>query len=122
MKTNKQNNSDKLLISISNGIEEVKGNDIKILDLKNIETSVCKYFVICSGSSSVHVTSIADNIKKYVSKDIKEKPWNSEGYSSSEWILLDYADIVVHVFQKQTRDLYNLEELWGDANIKELKN
>ena len=122
MSINKHNKSEEILTSIRDGIQQVKGNDIKILDLKNIETSVCKYFVICSGSSNVHVMSIADNIKKHVSKEIKERPWNSEGYKSSEWILLDYSDIVVHVFQKKTRDLYKLEELWGDANIKELNN
>jgi len=114
--------SDILLETIINGIQEVKGKDISILDLTKIETAVCKYFVICSGTSSTHVSSISENIRKFVSKEIKEKPWSTEGKDTSEWVLMDYSDIVVHVFQNQIREFYNLEDLWGDAEIRTLEN
>ncbi len=118
----KLDESDILLETIIEGMQEGKGKDITILDLKNIETAVCKYFVICSGTSNTHVSSVSDNVRKFVSKEIQEKPWNTEGQSTSEWILLDYSDIVVHVFQEQTRAFYALEDLWGDAEIRIIEN
>ena len=114
--------SDILLETIIKGILEVKGIDTSILDLKKIETAVCKYFVICSGTSNTHVSSIADSVKKNVSKEVQEKPWHIEGLNTSEWVLLDYSDIVVHVFQEQTREFYRLEDLWGDAEIRTIEN
>jgi len=114
--------SDILLETVIEGIQEVKGIDTAILDLKKIETAVCKYFVICSGTSNTHVSSIADSVKKIVSKEIQEKPWHIEGLNTSEWVLLDYSDIVVHVFQEQTREFYRLEDLWGDAEIRTIEN
>ena len=114
--------SDILLETIIEGIREVKGIDTSILDLKKIETAVCKYFVICSGTSNTHVSSITDSVKKIVSKEIQEKPWHIEGLNTSEWVLLDYSDIIVHVFQEQTREFYRLEDLWGDAKIRTIEN
>ena len=114
--------SDILLETIIEGILEVKGIDTSILDLKKIETAVCKYFVICSGTSNTHVSSIADSVKKNVSKEIQEKPWHIEGLNTSEWVLIDYSDIVVHVFQEETREFFRLEDLWGDAAIRTIEN
>ena len=114
--------SDTLLETIIEGILKVKGIDTSILDLKKIETAVCKYFVICSGTSNTHVSSIADSVKKNVSKEVQEKPWHIEGLNTSEWVLIDYSDIVVHVFQEQTRQFYRLEDLWGDAEIRTIEN
>ena len=114
--------SDILLETIIEGIKEVKGINTAILDLKKIETAVCKYFVICSGTSNTHVSSIADSVKKNVSKEIQEKPWHIEGLNTSEWVLIDYSDIVVHVFQEETRDFFRLEDLWGDAEIRTIEN
>jgi ribosome-associated protein len=114
--------SDILLETIIEGIHEVKGIDTSILDLKKVETAVCKYFVICSGTSNTHVSSIADSVKKNVSKEIQEKPWHIEGLNTSEWVLIDYSDIVVHVFQEETREFYRLEDLWGDAKIRTIEN
>ncbi len=114
--------SDILLETIIEGILQVKGIDTSILNLKKIETAVCKYFVICSGTSNTHVSSIADNIKKNVSKEIQEKPWHIEGLNTSEWVLIDYSDIVVHVFQEKTREFYRLEDLWGDAEMRTIEN
>ena len=114
--------SDILLETIIEGIREVKGIDTSILDLKKIETAVCKYFVICSGTSNTHVSSIADSVRKIVSKEIQDKPWHIEGLNTSEWVLLDYSDIVVHVFQEETREFFRLEDLWGDAAIRTIEN
>ena len=114
--------SDILLETIIEGIQEVKGINTAILDLKKIETAICKYFVICSGTSNTHVSSIADSVKKIVSKKIQDKPWHIEGLNTSEWVLLDYSDIVVHVFQEETRDFFRLEDVWGDAVIRTIEN
>jgi len=111
-----------LLETIIEGMKDVKGINITILDLSKIETAVCKYFVICSGTSNTHVSSVADSVRKHTSKEIGEKPWNTEGKNTSEWVLLDYCNIVVHVFQEQTREFYRLEDLWGDAEIRTIEN
>ena len=122
MTKQKPNDSKVLLDTIVSGINEVKGLDITILDLRKIETAICKYFVICSGTSNIHVSSISENVKKFVSKKCNEKHWNIEGKNTSECILMDYSDIVLHVFQKKIRNFYQLEDLWGDANIKMIEN
>jgi len=114
--------TDVLLASIIKGIEEVKGNDIDILDLRDIDTAVCDYFIICNGSSNTQVNAIVNSIQKTVSKEIKDKPWHVEGTDNGEWVLMDYVNIVVHVFQKQIREFYNIEGLWGDAKITTIQN
>lgn len=106
---------DSLISNIVYGIENVKGLDVSILDLRDIENTVCGYFVVCTGSSNTHVSAIVSAIKKTVSKELKEKPFHTEGNENAEWVLIDYINVVVHVFQKQIREYYNIEELWGDA-------
>lgn len=118
----KEVNTDVLLANIIKGIEEVKGNDIEILDLRAIDTAVCDYFVICNGSSNTQVNAIVNSIQKIVSKELKDKPWHVEGTDNAEWVLMDYVNIVVHVFQKQIREYYNIEGLWGDAKITMIEN
>ena len=113
----KQINNDDLLANIIKGIEDVKGNDINILDLREIENTVCDYFVICNGNSNTQVNAIVGSVQKVVSKELKEKPWHVEGEQNGEWVLMDYVSIVVHVFQKHIREYYNIESLWGDAKI-----
>ena len=115
--TKKNTNNDDLLAHIIKGIEDVKGNDINILDLREIENTVCDYFVICNGNSNTQVNAIIGSIQKVVSKELKEKPWHVEGEQNGEWVLMDYVSIVVHVFQKHIREYYNIESLWGDAKI-----
>jgi ribosome-associated protein len=114
--------TDVLLTNIIKGIEEVKGNDIEILDLRAIDTAVCDYFVICNGTSNTQVNAIVNSIQKVVSKELKDKPWHIEGTDNAEWVLMDYVSIVVHVFQKEIREYYNIEGLWGDAKITSLAN
>ena len=109
--------ADELIALILQGIEEVKGNDINILDLREIENTVCDYFIICNGTSNTHVNAIVGSIQKTVSKAIKDKPWHVEGEDNAEWVLMDYVNVVVHVFQKQIREYYDIEGLWGDAKF-----
>ena len=118
----KNNSNDVLLTNIIKGIEEVKGNDIDILDLRAIDNSACDYFVICNGNSNTQVSAIVNSVQKTVSKEIKDKPWHVEGMENAEWVLMDYVNIVVHVFQKNIREYYNIESLWGDANITSIEN
>jgi ribosome-associated protein len=115
--TKKAVQTDVLLANIIKGIEEVKGNDIDILDLRDLDTAVCDYFIICNGNSNTQVNAIVNSIQKLVSKELKDKPWHIEGTDNGEWVLMDYVNIVVHVFQKQIREFYNIEGLWGDAKI-----
>ena len=115
-----KSNEDSLISNIVLGIDNVKGIDVSLLDLRDIENTVCSYFVVCTGSSSTHVNAIVSAIKKTVSKELKEKPFHTEGNDNAEWVLIDYVNVVVHVFQKQTRDYYNIEELWGDAKTTKI--
>ncbi len=119
---NKKVSKDELLVNIIKGIEEVKGNDIDILDLREIENTVCDYFIICNGNSNTQVNAIVNSVQKTVSKQLKDKPWHVEGTDNAEWVLMDYVDIVVHVFQKHVREFYNIEGLWGDAKITTIPN
>ncbi|MFD0964961.1 ribosome silencing factor [Pseudofulvibacter geojedonensis] len=113
--------TDTLIATILKGIEEVKGNDIDILDLREIENTVCDYFIICNGTSNTQVNAIVGSIQKIVSKEIKDKPWHIEGTENAEWILMDYVNVVVHVFQKHIREFYDIEGLWGDAKITSIQ-
>ena len=112
--------TDELISVIITGIDDVKGDDIQLLDLRELENTVCDYFIICSGNSNTQVNAITGSIQKLVSKELKDKPWHIEGQNNSEWILMDYVNVVVHVFQKQIRDFYDIESLWGDAKITEI--
>jgi ribosome-associated protein len=113
----KKINTDELIAEIIKGIDDVKGEDVQLLDLREIENTVCDYFIICSGNSNTQVKAISGSIQKIVSKSLKDKPWHIEGEVNSEWVLMDYVNVVVHVFQKQIREYYDIESLWGDAKI-----
>ena len=113
----KETSADQLIAKIIEGIENVKGQSIDILDLRGIENTVCDYFVICDGTSNTQVAAIVNSIQKVASKELKEKPWHIEGLDNSEWVLMDYVNVVVHVFQQHTREFYDIESLWGDAKI-----
>ena len=110
-----------LLEHIVNAMQQVKGRKIISLDLRKIESAICKYFVICTGNSNTHVNAIEGSIKKYISKDIGEKPSHVEADNIGEWIVIDYSDIIVHIFQDKIRQFYDLEELWGDAKLMNYK-
>lgn len=119
--TKKNASSDQLIAEIIKGIEQVKGNEITILDLRDIENTVCEYFVICEGSSNTQVNAISGSVQKTVSKSLKDKPWHVEGEGNAEWVLIDYVNVVVHIFQKQVREFYDIESLWGDAKVTSIQ-
>jgi len=93
-----------------------------ILDLREIDNTPCDYFIICDGNSNTQVNAIAGSVQKLVSKELHDKPWHVEGEINAEWILMDYINVVVHVFQKSIREFYNLESLWGDAKITNINS
>lgn len=111
--------SDKLVESIIGGIKEKKGDKIVSLNLGRIKNAICNYFVICQGNSNTQVEAIAHGLKEHVKNNLGVKPWHSEGFENAEWILIDYVDVVVHVFQPHIRQHYKLEELWADAELKD---
>tara|TARA_R110002049_G_scaffold249785_3_gene424129 strand:+ start:524 stop:895 length:372 start_codon:yes stop_codon:yes gene_type:complete len=119
--TKDNTNADQLITTIIGGIEEVKGKKITILDLREIENTVCDYFIVCEGSSNTQVNAIVGSIQKQVSKTLKDKPWHIEGTENAEWVLMDYVNVVVHVFQKHIREYYDIESLWGDAKITQIE-
>lgn len=110
-------NNEQLLALIIEGIENVKGENITLLDLREIDNTPSDYFVICDGNSNTQVNAIAGSIQRTVSKELKDKPWHVEGTETANWVLMDYINVVVHIFQKETRSYYNIEDLWGDAKI-----
>ena len=113
--------TDELISLIVQGIEDIKGQNISLLDLRNIENTVCDYFIICNGNSNTQVNAIVSSVQKNVSKNIREKPYQIEGVENAEWILMDYVNVVVHVFQKHKREYYDIDNLWGDAKITEIE-
>jgi len=114
-----KNSTKELLKVIVEGIQERKGKNIISIDFKNINNAEVKYFVVCEGDSSTHVGAIADSVTEYVRKNNTSSLCGKDGYENAEWVILDYADIFVHVFQPDIRQYYNLEELWADCPIQE---
>ena len=118
----KEVSTDQLITTILEGIEEVKGQNIDLLDLREIENMVCDYFIVCNGTSNTQVTAIVNSIQKTVSKKLKDKPRHVEGTLNAEWVLMDYVHVVVHVFQKHIREYYDIESLWGDAKVTSIES
>lgn len=107
--------SNRLLDAIVAGIHEVKGRDVVHLDLRDVPNTVCDYFVICHGDSSTQVDAIVRSVQDFATRQAAEKPWHTEGERNSEWVLMDFVDVVVHVFHRDKRGFYALEDLWGDG-------
>ena len=116
--TQKQLLTDKII----EAIQDTKGEDVLVFDLSNIENAVAETFIICSGNSNTQVSAIAEKIKKKVRNDLQERPWHVEGTENAMWVLVDYVTTVVHVFQKEAREYYDIEELWGDAKITKIES
>ena len=114
--------TEQLVGAVVLGLQEKKGTNIVILDLRELENSVCQFFVICEGESNTHVGAVADAAEDYVWEHINDKPIHTEGHHAAQWIILDYADVVVHVFQRPIRSYYCLEELWADAKRIDIEN
>lgn len=104
-----------LLDSIVDGITNVKGEDITILDLSEIDNAICQYFVICNGNSNTQVSAIAASVERTVKTEMHERPYSVEGTQNKHWILMDYTNVIVHIFQQEYREYYDIESLWGDA-------
>jgi ribosome-associated protein len=121
-KTTKKNQTEKLVETIVEAILDTKGEEVISLHFDKLENTVCKYFVICHANSNTQVKAIADHVEETARIKLKEKIWHSEGQENAQWVLLDYSDVVVHIFQTQIRYFYNLENLWADAKIKYYKN
>lgn len=112
---------DKLVDVVLAGLQNVKANNVEILDLTKLENAVCEYFIVCDGTSNTHVSALAESVVKEVKEVFGDNPWRKEGFGNNEWIILDYSSVVVHVFQQHTRDYYNIEELWADAEITKVE-
>lgn len=104
-----------LLDSIVDGISNVKGEDITILDLSGVENSFAQYFVLCNGKSNTQVSAIAASVERTVKTEMHERPFGVEGTQNKHWILMDYSNVIVHIFQEEYREFYDIENLWGDA-------
>jgi len=104
------------------GIQEKKGHDIVRLDLRELNSSVSDYFIVCNADSSTQVKAIADSVEDEIYKSTQTNPWRKEGLDNAEWIILDYFDIVVHIFKTEKRDFYGIEDLWGDAETTTYKS
>ena len=109
--------SEKLSEAVVRGMQEKKASDIVVLDLRNVKNAVADFFVVCSGSSDTQIDAIADSVDEEVYKEINENPWHQEGRSNKEWLLIDYVDVVAHIFNRDKRHFYSIEKLWGDAEI-----
>ena len=108
-----------LVKAIIEGLHKKKGKEVVSLDLSELENSVCKYFVICHADSDRQVEALAHSVLETAQEETGEKAWHKEGLDNATWVLLDYSDVVVHIFQKEYRDLYKLEDLWADAKLIE---
>ena len=106
-----------LINTIIDCIQDTKGEDIRILDLTNIENAAADYFIICSANSNTQVNAIAGNIERRVRNELKERPWHTEGEENALWVLVDYISVVVNVFQKHISEYYDIEDLWSDAKV-----
>ncbi len=121
MKQNKfKDDSDILAALVVKGMKEKKASDISLINLKTVKNAVSNYFVICSASSDSQLDAIARSVEEEVAKAIGENPWQTEGRQNREWVLLDYVSVVAHVFLRDKREFYALEELWGDAEIEHI--
>ncbi|NCB08053.1 MAG: ribosome silencing factor [Bacteroidia bacterium] len=117
----KETETDKTIEAILEGIRRIKGKEITLIDLSTIHHTECDWFIICHGNSSTQTDSIAHSVEETVEELTGIKTWHTDGYKNSIWILLDYGNIMVHVFQKSARDFYKLEELWSDASLTKIE-
>lgn len=114
--------NDNIEASIVEAIRNRKGRDITFVDMSHIEGSAVPKFIIAQGNSTTHVAAVADSVREYLLEHDHVKPYNYDGYATSEWIVIDYGHVLVHIFMPQTRQRYNLEELWSDAKITNIPN
>ncbi|GAB2857168.1 MULTISPECIES: RsfS/YbeB/iojap family protein [Hymenobacter] len=114
--------SDTLADLVVRGMQDKKASDIVVLNLKELKNAVADYFIICSANSDTQLEAVARSVEEEIEKVTGESPWQTEGRTNREWVLLDYVDVVVHVFLRDRRKFYALEELWGDADISYIES
>lgn len=114
----KSDGTDGLIENIIKGIFEKKGQDVLLIDLRKLENRIADYFIICHGSSGAQVGAICDSVDISVKKETGEKPLHIEGLDNCFWVLLDYSNVIVHVFLEEYRTFYSLESLWADADFE----
>jgi ribosome-associated protein len=107
--------SDILIDTIIDAIDDIKGEHIVLIDISKIEDSMTDYFIIAEAESGVQVKSIGENVTRRVRNELHERPINKEGFENGEWILLDYVNVVVHIFKRDRRAFYKIEDLWSDG-------
>lgn len=120
MRKTKNSASDMLVKLVVHGMQEKKASNIVIMDLRKVTNAFTDFFVICSANSDTQVDAISHSIEDEVYKATTQNPWLAEGKQNKEWMLLDYTDVVVHIFRKDRRRFYSLEDLWGDAELTEI--
>jgi ribosome-associated protein len=120
VKNNGQSHTESLLKTINEAIIEKKGENLVNIDLRSLDNAVSKYFVVCHANSDVQIYAIANEILFRTKQNLNERVYNKEGMDNAHWVLLDYVDVVVHIFQTDYRSFYQLEDLWGDAPISEI--
>lgn len=113
--------SEVLSESAVEGMIEKKALDVVVLDLREVKHAIADYFIICSGNSDTQIDAISDSVEEQIHKNLGVNPWKREGRENKEWILLDYIDVVAHIFNKEKREFFGLEELWGDAKVRRIE-
>jgi ribosome-associated protein len=119
-KSRRTNPDEELKNLVINGMQEKKAKDIVCIDLRSVKNAVADFFVVCHADSKTHVEAIADSIEEFVMEHTGEYPKHKEGIANAEWILLDYVNVVAHVFRHEQREFYGIERLWADADIQQI--
>ena len=112
--------AEQLVDAVVYGMEEVKANEIVVMDLRKVSNALSDFFVVCHGSSNTQVKAIADSVEKETFRMLNDEPAHTEGVGNATWILMDYVNVVVHIFSRDARDFYALEDLWADASVKRI--
>ncbi len=116
----KEKYNKQLVESIVEGMQDVKAHDIVVMDMREIPNAITDYFVVCHGDSNTQVEAIARSIEEETFESLRDKPWHREGIENSQWVLIDYVNVVAHVFYKEAREFYDIEGLWADAKSKKI--
>lgn len=111
-----------LVEKIIEGIQEKKGYDIAVVNLENIEETICNYFIICQGNSPSHVSAITESVAKFAREQAGAKPSAVDGLRNAQWVAMDYTDVIVHIFTPDAHEFYDLENLWTDADITKIED
>ena len=112
--------TEQVVNKIIEALEDNKAHRIVKIDLRKIENCFCSFFVICHGTFGTHIAGLTDAVEEKVREDLDERPFHIEGLNAAQWVVVDYGDIVVHIFEKELRDYYQLEDFWADAQITEI--